>query len=55
MTESSLIKKLLVKPCQRMTIMNPPDGYVDKLGPLPEAVEIKQKTAKSSRCLFRNL
>lgn len=44
MADSSLIKKLLVKPGQRMTIMNPPTGYVDKLGPLPEGVEIKQKS-----------
>ncbi len=35
MADSSLIKKLLIKPGQRMTIMNAPEGYTEKLGSLP--------------------
>jgi hypothetical protein len=40
MARSSLTKKLLIKPGQRIAIMNPPPGYMDKLGELPEGVEV---------------
>jgi hypothetical protein len=43
MAQSILIRKLLIKPGQRMTIINPPAGYLDNLGALPEGVELVAK------------
>lgn len=43
MAESPLAKKLLIKPGQRIIILNPPPGYMDKLGALPEGVEQSSK------------
>src|SRR4030042_634743 len=40
MAESGLIKKLLLKPGQKAAIFNPPAGYLDGLGPLPEGAEL---------------
>ena len=40
MAQSSLIKKLRIQPGQRITIINPPPGYLDQLGDLPEGVEL---------------
>lgn len=40
MSKSSLVKKLHIKPGYRLKILNPPSGYIDKLGDLPEDVEI---------------
>jgi hypothetical protein len=40
MAQSSLIKKLRIKPGQRITIMNAPPGYLEQLGDLPEGVEL---------------
>lgn len=40
MTTSSLPKKLQMKPEQRAVILNAPAGYLDKLAPLPDGVEI---------------
>lgn len=39
---SSLAKKLLIKPGQRVAIINPPPNYLAQLGPLP-AVELTDK------------
>jgi len=39
MANSSLTKKLHIKPGQRITIINPPPGYMDELGKLLEGVE----------------
>lgn len=36
MADSSLVKKLQIKPAYRLAIINPPPGYLEKLGPLPE-------------------
>jgi len=41
--DGSLVKKLLIKPGQRMVIINPPPGYLDELGQLPEGVELADK------------
>ena len=41
MAESSLVKKLGVKPDHTMLIMNAPEGYMQTLGALPEGVEVK--------------
>jgi hypothetical protein len=38
MGEAALIKKLGIKPGYRAAVVNPPDGYVDRIGP-PEGVE----------------
>ena len=40
MAQSSLIKKLHIKPGQRIIVINPPPGYLDQLGDLPEGVEL---------------
>jgi hypothetical protein len=38
MTDLSLQRRLQLKPGQRALILNPPEGYVESLGPLPEGV-----------------
>ncbi len=43
MANSSLVKKLQIKPGQRAVIINPPPGYIDALGELPEGVELAEK------------
>jgi hypothetical protein len=40
MINSSLPKKLQMKPGQRAVVINAPAGYLDKLIPLPDGVEI---------------
>lgn len=36
MAETSLIKRLVLKPGYRLKIMNAPEGYLERLHPLPE-------------------
>ena len=43
MANSSLIKKLRIQPRQRLLILNPPSGYIQLLGELPEGVELSDK------------
>jgi hypothetical protein len=38
MAQSPLIKRLRIKPGQRIIVINPPPGYLDQLGDLPEGV-----------------
>jgi hypothetical protein len=45
MAQSSLIRKLRIQPGQRITIINPPPGYLDQLGDLPEGVELADEPA----------
>ncbi len=40
MATSSLPKKLQMKAGQRAVIINAPENYVEKLGPLPEGLEL---------------
>lgn len=40
MAETSLVKKLVIKPGYRLLILNAPDGYTDLLGELPEGAAI---------------
>ena len=47
MANSSLVKKLQLKAGQRAVIINPPPGYFDELGPLPEGVELGEHPAGS--------
>jgi hypothetical protein len=37
MSEMSLLQKLVVKPAYKLIILNPPDGYMDRIGELPES------------------
>lgn len=37
---SALAKKLLIKPGNRIALVNPPDGYADRLEPLPEGAAV---------------
>jgi hypothetical protein len=39
MGDAALIKKLGIKPGQRAAVINPPDGYADRIGP-PQGVEV---------------
>lgn len=40
MAKTPLVKKLRIPPGQRVLKMNPPPGYINELGELPEAVEV---------------
>ncbi len=40
MSQTSLVKKLGIRPGQRVLILNAPDGYVELLTELPEGVEL---------------
>ena len=40
MADQALIKKLGIKPKQRLLILNAPEGYLDRLKPLPEGIEL---------------
>ncbi|UCE41241.1 MAG: hypothetical protein JSV17_17715 [Candidatus Aminicenantes bacterium] len=43
MADSPLIKKLLIKPGHRMTVINSPEEYMERLSPLPEGADGTQK------------
>jgi hypothetical protein len=43
MTDTPLAKKLKLKPGQRAAIIQAPDGYRAKLGPLPASVELSEQ------------
>lgn len=43
MPETSLSKKLGMKPGQTMLILNAPEGYIALLAPLPEHAEVQTK------------
>jgi hypothetical protein len=45
MTVNPIVKKLGIKPGMRALVMAAPDGYVRRLTPLPEGVEIASKLA----------
>ena len=40
MAKTPLVKKLRIPPGQRVLKMNPPPGYMDELGDLPDAVDV---------------
>jgi hypothetical protein len=40
MVESSLVRKMKLKPGQRAAIVNAPDGYLKELRPLPASVQV---------------
>jgi hypothetical protein len=39
LSEMSLLQKLVVKTGYRLIIINPPDGYLDRIGILPESTK----------------
>ncbi len=41
MAETTLVKKLLMKPGYRMLVVNAPQGYRERLNPLPEGAAIE--------------
>lgn len=43
MADSSLIKRLGIKPGQRLLIVNAPPGYIDRLTPLPENATLTEQ------------
>jgi hypothetical protein len=47
MTANPIVKKLGIKPGMRALVLAAPDGYVHRLTPLPEGVEIVTKPARS--------
>lgn len=42
MADSSLTKKLLLKPGYRYLLLNPPEGYRELLGELPPGVQLEE-------------
>lgn len=53
MTTNPLAKKLQMKAGQRAVIINPPAGYLERLAPLPEGVELVE--ASEGQCDFVQL
>jgi hypothetical protein len=45
MAETSLAKKLNIKPGQRIVVFNAPDGYLEQLQPLPEGTQMATAAA----------
>ena len=43
MVQGALAKKLKLKPGQRAAVVNAPPGYLEKLAPLPEGVDLAEK------------
>src|SRR5689334_8575224 len=43
MSETPLIKKLVIKPNYRMAILNAPSGFRDLLGALPDGAQINDQ------------
>lgn len=43
MEDAALIKKLLIKPGYRCIVLNPPEGYLPRLGSLPLEDELEGK------------
>lgn len=40
MADTALAKKLLIRPGNRVLVLNAPEGYRDELGPLPDGAEV---------------
>lgn len=52
MTEMSLTKKLGLKPGQRAAVLNAPDGFRERLGPLPEGTELVETLRGTFDCVL---
>jgi hypothetical protein len=46
MTSSDLAKKLRIQPGQRSLFINPPEGYLEALDPIPENVRAEAETSQ---------
>ena len=46
MNSSNLAKKLRIQPAQRALFINPPEGYLETLDPLPEDVRVERETGQ---------
>src|SRR5215204_4547698 len=42
MPESALSRKMKIKPAQRITLVNAPEGFASELAPLPDGVEFAE-------------
>jgi hypothetical protein len=47
LADTSLIKKLGIKPDHKLLILNAPEGYLETLGTLPEGTDIKTRAEGS--------
>ncbi len=47
MADIGLVKKLMLKPGQKAAVFSPPDGYLDRLSPLPGGTELVAKAIPS--------
>lgn len=47
MAKSSLVKKLLIKTGYRLALINPPHGYREELGELPDGAQVVNKVDSS--------
>jgi hypothetical protein len=45
MSEKSIAEKLSIKPGNKLLLVNPPDGYVTRMGKLPEGVEVRNNSS----------
>ena len=43
MTENSLVKKVRIKPIQKIAVLNSPPGYLSSLGDLPDGVMLDEE------------
>jgi hypothetical protein len=41
--DNPLTKKLLIKPQHRIAVLNGPDGFLERLDPLPEGVDLVER------------
>lgn len=47
MSESTLVKKLKLRPGHRGAVVNTPEGYLKQLGPLPPDVVVVEKLERT--------
>ncbi len=50
--DSSLVKKLQLKPGQRMVVINPPAGYAERLAKALEGIEVVIKAPSRSEAML---
>ena len=55
MAKRSLAERLRIQAGQRVLIMNPPPGYVERLGALPEGVEVVHESTGEGEFDFVHL
>lgn len=45
MSDKTISQKLLLKPGQEFLLVNPPPGYLDRVGSIPEGANIRSQTS----------